>query len=69
MSEACGCACKAVDAYDCFARRYNIRSFEYWDDAMPDEPTLRELVDCSGGPCECVCHYDEDPDEPWDDRP
>lgn len=61
-----GCACKAIDAYDCFAIRYGIHSFEFWDDFDPhSEPTQRELVDARGGPCECGCHYENDDD--WDD--
>lgn len=55
------CACRAIDSYECFAIRYGIHSFEFWDDFDPhSEPTLTELVDCSGGPCECDCHYEDD---------
>lgn len=53
------CACRAFDPYDCYAIRYGIQSFEFWDDYDVSEPTLRELVDIHGGPCECRCH-DED---------
>ncbi len=47
-----GCACVAVDAYDCWAGRYRINSAE-----------LRELVDADGGPCECACHHEDDDDD------
>lgn len=64
MSSEKRCACRAIDAYDCFAIRYGIHSFGFWDDFdSHSEPTQRELVDASGGPCECDCHYDDYEDD------
>lgn len=58
-----GCACKAVDAYDCWAVRYGIRSPEFDDDLSGTELTTREIVEMDGGPCECSCHYENEDDE------
>jgi hypothetical protein len=58
-SQTTSCACVAVDAYDCWAGRYRIHSAEHWDMNYDGSlPTLRELVDADGGPCECACHYE-----------
>jgi hypothetical protein len=60
------CACKAIDAYDCWVARYRVHSCEFWDsNYQGDEPIFRELVDADGGPCECACHYEEESDE-WE---
>ncbi len=61
MSESC--ACVAVNAYDCWDRRYHL--YRRVDDTFdPNELSQRERVDADGGPCECGCHYeDEDDDE------
>ena len=40
-----GCACKGLDAWQCWAARYGIPLSEVRDD---------------GGPCECQCHDQED---------
>ena len=56
------CACVAVDAYDCWDRRYHIE--RRIDDAFdPNEPSQRERVEIDGGPCECGCHYEDDAEE------
>ena len=63
-SQTTPCACRGLDAYDCFAARYNIHSWAHTDfDLLGQEPTLRELVDIQGGPCKCYCHYEDSYDE------
>lgn len=44
------CACKAQDAYDCWAERY--------PPAGPADDPLDEFgrIEFEGGPCECECH-------------
>lgn len=39
-----GCACIALSAYDCWARRYGLRD------------NAREKIEWDGGPCTCECH-------------
>ena len=36
------CACRALNAYDCWTARYGIRG--------------RSHIEMDGGPCECRCH-------------
>lgn len=42
------CACPRRDAYDCWASRYRIPSYEESGDPS--------FIDDDGGPCECACH-------------
>jgi hypothetical protein len=44
------CACKAEDRYDCWAVRYD----------MPRAFYCQIDIDADGGPCECMCHDEED---------
>lgn len=51
MPETIKCACVSIDAYACWARRYNMTF-------------ACQAIEDSGGPCQCVCHDDErDEDE------
>jgi hypothetical protein len=46
------CACKSIDAYECWALRYNLLWHSHAE------------IDDDGGPCECMCHEcDPDDDE------
>jgi len=60
-----GCACVAVDAYDCWTVRYRLPSPEFSDDLDGTELINRELVEANGGPCECSCHHDEADEEDY----
>ncbi len=51
MSERC--ACPRSEAYDCWRARYD----KLTDDL--DDLMSRNAVQDDGGPCQCVCH-DED---------
>ena len=46
------CCCVHPDAYDCFALRYDM-SFD----------ATHQEVERDGGPCECMCHDDDDFDD------
>ena len=52
------CACKSIDAYECWALRYGSDAFCFCHRI--------EAIKADGGPCECSCHDPEpDDDEEW----
>lgn len=53
MERSCGC--QSDDEYECYAQRYLI---------VEDHVLIEE----DGGPCQCLCHEEEDRGEEYDEN-
>lgn len=55
------CACRSIDAYECWLARYPVALSEVLDGHSFS--SRNQHVRDEGGPCECVCHDAKDEDD------